>query len=73
MLRVEVNSNKDTTKMRHKVSSKKTNGLEAVYLMAVVYDLFKENDDSGITDKEIFDTIKNFKKQFDKQRKENSK
>lgn len=69
MLRIEVNSNSEGSALRNKVKCKKTTTLEAVYLMAVAYDLIKQNDDSGITDKEIADAIKDLRKQFNKNKK----
>ena len=59
MLRIEVKSNQDYTAMKNKINCKKTNTLEAIYLMSVAYNLIKQNDEVGITDKEIFDNIKN--------------
>lgn len=69
MLRIEVKSNQDYTAMKNKINCKKTNTLEAIYLMSVAYNLIKQNDEVGITDKEIFDNIKNMNKVFEDKRK----
>lgn len=71
MLRIEVQANKDNTALKNKIKSKNANTLEAIYMMAVAYDLIKDNDEVGITDKEIMNSVKDLCKQFNKNRKEN--
>lgn len=64
MIKIEVKSDKDNSKINSKITAKKTNTLEAIYSMAVAYNLIKDNDETGITDKELMDEIKNLDKDF---------
>lgn len=64
MIKIEVKSDKDNSKINSKITAKKTNTLEAIYAMAVAYNLIKDNDETGITDKELMDEIKNLDKNF---------
>ena len=64
MIKIEVKSDKENSKINSKITAKKTNTLEAIYAMAVAYNLIKDNDETGITDKELMDEIKNLDKDF---------
>ena len=69
MLRIEVKSNQDKNAIKSKITAKHTYTGEAIYLMAIAYKLIKENDETGITEKEIFKDIKDMVKELDKQDK----
>lgn len=70
MLRIEVKSNQNNNRFKAKVTCKHTHTLEAMYLMATVYNLIKNNDTTGITDKELFKDIKDMANDMAKQKEE---
>lgn len=68
MLRIEVKSNKDNSFIKSKVNAKETHTLEAIYLMATAYNLIKNNDETGLTDKELMKEIKDLNEEFNRKK-----
>ena len=70
MLKVKVETNLKDRTIKSNIDAKKTHTGEVMYLMALLYKMIKENDETGITDKEMFADIKNMAKELERQDKE---
>lgn len=70
MIRIEIKSNQKGDSFRPKINMQHTNTLEVIFLMSVAYDLIKLNDESGVTDEEIFNAIKEYQGKLESKRKE---
>ncbi len=69
MLRIEIKTHKNG-KITPKVTAENLTAAETLFSMEIIYDIFKSNDTSGTTDKEILEALQNFHKIQEKNRKE---